>query len=381
MPATAKTAAQTWIRAELVGVPDSAFGPQLMIPADGVEFHGPDLVFHREGEVVYVTRPDQLRSLTWLGPTTDPERERRRAQWPNHGKRWTAEQREILRTQLLAAASWTEIAKTHGRSRTGVQQEAVKQGWVDAETLRPAAALHDDGGSPRGEMDVGQDSDAAEAPQAADSPRTAESSASHRVRIRPRRHDGQAVPDAADDAADDVADNEGAIEPSMDPSRDPAVNPAASTAMATETLDSGYFPSREDPRNAGPAGSPPKAPCDTSGAALLGGPPANQPTPTVASPRVSAPPDPVPADPPQVPSPISTLPVRQLGSYVTTSLANRATVPESSPGVAPPHFAMVRDPSARPAPPAIPHPREPDRTPPDPVREPVRLTPARPSGT
>lgn len=207
MPTTAKTSAQSWIRAELVGVPDSPFGPQLMIPADGVEFHGPDLVFHHDGEVVYVTRPDQLRSLTWLGATTDPDRERRRAQWPNHGKRWNDEQRGQLRAEILAGADWNEIAKSHGRSRTGVQQEAVKQGWVDADTLRPAASLlADEGGSSpaRDDTDVGRTArqgaghdagtddgtdmgvDPAGHPDTASEPAPTPGG-SHRVRIRTRR--------------------------------------------------------------------------------------------------------------------------------------------------------------------------------------------------
>ena len=231
MPTTAKTAAQTWIRAELVGVPDSAFGPQLLIPADGVEFHGPDLVFHRDGEVVYVTRPDQLRSLTWLGPATDPERERRRAQWPNHGKRWTGEQRESLRGLIVAGTGWTEIARTHGRSRTGVQQEAVKQGWVEADTLRPTPALIDEGGG-------------GSAPDGADGDGESTRSRPDAVSLSPREHEstvstastpGDGLPD--DHRADVVT---GSMAPDTGDTSDTAASSTDIGGESTQGTQSGY---------------------------------------------------------------------------------------------------------------------------------------------
>jgi hypothetical protein len=136
------TTSQPWIRAELIATSGTTFGPQLMIPADGLEFHGTDLVFHHQGEVVYVAEAGQLRSVTWIGKQPSADIERRKAQWPKHGTRWTGEEREQLRTRLLAGEPWSAIATAHGRSRTGVQQEAVKQGWVTAETyqVRPGLA-------------------------------------------------------------------------------------------------------------------------------------------------------------------------------------------------------------------------------------------------
>jgi hypothetical protein len=133
------TATQAWVRAELVGSPTAGFGAQLMIPADSMEFHDGEMVFQRQGEVVYVAEPGQLRSVTWLGKQPNPSLERRKAMWPNHGTRWTDEQRDELKRQLAEGESWTTISAEHGRSRTGVQQEAAKQGWVEPDTyqLRP----------------------------------------------------------------------------------------------------------------------------------------------------------------------------------------------------------------------------------------------------
>jgi hypothetical protein len=135
------TTAQTWIRAELIAAGSTPFGPQLMIPADGLEFHGTDLVFHCQGEVVYVAEAGQLRSVTWIGKQTDAETSRRKAQWPKRGVRWTDEERGELRDRLLAGEAWSAIAKAHGRSRTGVQQEALKQGWVSADTYQVKEVL------------------------------------------------------------------------------------------------------------------------------------------------------------------------------------------------------------------------------------------------
>jgi hypothetical protein len=361
MPTTAKTAAQTWIRAELVGVPDSAFGPQLMIPADGLEFHGPDLVFHRDGEVVYVTRPDQLRSLTWLGPATDPERERRRAQWPNHGKRWTGEQRESLRGLILAGTGWTEIAKTHGRTRTGVQQEAVKQGWVEADTLRPTAALIDEGGggsapgdtgdgsggtSPQDRADTASDSAPGDTesssttvasglgdtrvPDPADDPTP--SASSHRVRLRSLRHGNQAESEATEVAPDTT-------EGSPDP-----------THSAQVTIGAAPIGTRPGDVPATPVATCPE-------------PPAPFPTSALTSPGV-------PESPPLPP-----FPARALGSYaVGLSPRAPATFPDDGPtgadrtpgqGPGPGQGSGRGAPpwGADRKPPAVPHPREPDRLP------------------
>jgi len=130
------TASPSWVRAELSGSTGSAFGAQLMIPADGLEFHGDDLVFQRQGEVVYVAEVGQLRSVTWLAKQPNPELERRKALWPKHGTRWSEEERAELRRQLAEGEPWTAISVAHGRSRSGVQQEALKQGWVEPETFR-----------------------------------------------------------------------------------------------------------------------------------------------------------------------------------------------------------------------------------------------------
>ena len=135
------TTSQPWIRAELIASAGATFGPQLMIPADGLEFHGTDLVFHHQGEVVYVAEAGQLLSVTWIGKQPPTGLDRRKAQWPKHGTRWTEEEREQLKTRLLTGEPWSAIATAHGRSRTGVQQEAVKQGWVTAETYQVRPGL------------------------------------------------------------------------------------------------------------------------------------------------------------------------------------------------------------------------------------------------
>jgi hypothetical protein len=132
---------QTWIRAELIATGSTAFGPQLMIPADGLEIHGAELVFHCQGEVVYVAQTTQLRSVTWAGKQPNPETTARKSRWPKHGVRWTDEERTELRTRLVAGETWTAISKAHGRSRSGVQQEAVKQGWVSPETYQVREGL------------------------------------------------------------------------------------------------------------------------------------------------------------------------------------------------------------------------------------------------
>jgi hypothetical protein len=130
------TQTQPWLRAELIAAPETTPGAQLMIPADGIEFHDDQLVFHHQGDVVYVAPQGQLRSITWFARQPHPETARRKAQWPNHGTRWTDEERTELHRHLRAGHSWKVISHAHGRSRTGCQQEAVKQGWLDAETLR-----------------------------------------------------------------------------------------------------------------------------------------------------------------------------------------------------------------------------------------------------
>jgi len=112
-----------------------------MIPADSVEFHEDQLVFHAQGEVVYVVHRDQLRAITWYAKQPNPALARRRALWPNHGTRWTDDQRTDLRHRLQQGQTWRTISTAAGRSRTGCQQEAVKQGWIDAETLIPLPAL------------------------------------------------------------------------------------------------------------------------------------------------------------------------------------------------------------------------------------------------
>ena len=129
---TAET--QTWVRAELAGS-NAAFGAQLLIPADGLEFHENELVFQRQGEIVYVAAAGQLRSVTWLAKQPNPELDRRRAQWPKHGTRWTADERDELRLRLAAGEEWNAVSAAHGRLRSGVQQEAAKQGWVDSDTF------------------------------------------------------------------------------------------------------------------------------------------------------------------------------------------------------------------------------------------------------
>ena len=135
------TSTQPWLRAELIAAPETTPGAQLMIPADGIEFHDGQLVFHRQGDVVYVAPEGQLRSITWLARQPHPETARRKAQWPNHGTRWTDQERADLRAHLEAGHSWKAISHAHGRSRTGCQQEAVKQGWLDSETLAPTPKL------------------------------------------------------------------------------------------------------------------------------------------------------------------------------------------------------------------------------------------------
>ena len=135
------TQTQPWLRAELIAAPETTPGAQLMIPADGIEFHDDELVFHHQGDVVYVAPRGQLRSITWLARQPHPETARRKAQWPNHGTRWTDEERTELRRHLQAGHSWKTVSHAHGRSRTGCQQEAVKQGWLDSETLAPTAKL------------------------------------------------------------------------------------------------------------------------------------------------------------------------------------------------------------------------------------------------
>src|SRR5258708_7234669 len=111
------TANQAWVRAELSGSTGGAFGAQLMIPADSLEFHGDDLVFQSRGEVVYVAEPGQLRSVTWLPKAPNPELERRKALWPKHGARWTDEERADLLRRLRDGEPWTEISQAHGRSK------------------------------------------------------------------------------------------------------------------------------------------------------------------------------------------------------------------------------------------------------------------------
>lgn len=135
------TQTQPWLRAELIAAPETTPGAQLMIPADGVEFHDDQLVFHHQGDIVYVAAQGQLRSITWFARQPNPETARRKAQWPNHGTRWTDEERADLRRHLRTGHSWKTISHAHGRSRSGCQQEAVKQGWLDPETLQPTPEL------------------------------------------------------------------------------------------------------------------------------------------------------------------------------------------------------------------------------------------------
>ena len=151
------TPTQPWLRAELIAAPETTPGAQLMIPADGIEFHDDQLVFHHQGDIVYVAPQGQLRSITWFARQPHPETARRKAQWPNHGTRWTDEERTELHRHLRAGHSWKAISHAHGRSRTGCQQEAVKQGWLDGETLAPTARLL---GGASGEADVGAQTDA-----------------------------------------------------------------------------------------------------------------------------------------------------------------------------------------------------------------------------
>ena len=135
------TQTQPWLRAELIAAPETTPGAQLMIPADGVEFHDDQLVFHHQGDIVYVAPQGQLRSITWFAKQPNPETARRKAQWPKHGTRWTDDERADLLRHLRTGHSWKAISHAHGRSRTGCQQEAIKQGWLDPETLQPTAAL------------------------------------------------------------------------------------------------------------------------------------------------------------------------------------------------------------------------------------------------
>lgn len=135
------TQTQPWLRAELIAAPETTPGAQLMIPADGVEFHDDQLVFHHQGDVVYVAPQSQLRSITWFAKQPNPETARRKAQWPKHGTRWTDEERTDLLRRVRAGESWKTISLAHGRSRTGCQQEAVKQGWIHPDTLRPTPEL------------------------------------------------------------------------------------------------------------------------------------------------------------------------------------------------------------------------------------------------
>ncbi|GAA1952018.1 hypothetical protein [Catenulispora subtropica] len=135
------TTTQPWLRAELISAPETTPGAQLMIPADGVEFHDDQLVFHHQGEVVYVADQGQLRSITWFAKQPNPELARRKALWPNHGTRWTDPQRTDLLHRLRLGQSWAAISTAAGRSRTGCQQEAIKQGWIDPDTLKPLPAL------------------------------------------------------------------------------------------------------------------------------------------------------------------------------------------------------------------------------------------------
>ncbi|MEY9927055.1 hypothetical protein ABH926_001680 [Catenulispora sp. GP43] len=135
------TQTQPWLRAELIAAPETTPGAQLMIPADGVEFHDDQLVFHHQGDIVYVASQGQLRSITWFARQPNPETARRKAQWPKHGTRWTDEERADLLRHLRTGQSWKAISHAHGRSRTGCQQEAIKQGWLDPDTLQPTAAL------------------------------------------------------------------------------------------------------------------------------------------------------------------------------------------------------------------------------------------------
>ncbi|MEY9857517.1 hypothetical protein ABH935_003125 [Catenulispora sp. GAS73] len=135
------TQTQPWLRAELIAAPETTPGAQLMIPADGVEFHDDQLVFHHQGDVVYVAAQGQLRSITWFAKQPNPETARRKAQWPKHGTRWTDEERTDLHRRIRAGESWKTISLAHGRSRTGCQQEAVKQGWIHPDTLRPTPEL------------------------------------------------------------------------------------------------------------------------------------------------------------------------------------------------------------------------------------------------
>ena len=135
------TPPQSWLRAELIAGPETTPGAQLLLPADGVEFHDDQLVFHHQGDVVYVAHQGQLRSITWFAKQPNPDLARRRAQWPNAGTRWTDQEREDLRRRLKTGQSWQAISAAHGRSRTGCQQEAVKQGWLDPDTLRISPTL------------------------------------------------------------------------------------------------------------------------------------------------------------------------------------------------------------------------------------------------
>ena len=128
---------QPWLRAELIAAPETTPGAQLMIPADGVEFHDDQLVFHHQGDIVYIAPQSQLRSITWFARQPNPETARRKAQWPNHGTRWTDEERTDLHHHLRTGHTWKTISQAHGRSRSGCQQEAVKQGWLDPDTLLP----------------------------------------------------------------------------------------------------------------------------------------------------------------------------------------------------------------------------------------------------
>lgn len=342
------TQTHPWLRAELIAAPETTPGAQLMIPADGIEFHDDQLVFHHQGEIVYVAPKNQLRSITWFAKQPHPETARRKAQWPNHGTRWTDEERTNLQNHLRAGHSWKAISHGHGRSRTGCQQEAVKQGWLDPETLAPTAKLLEDADAGASSTDSAASPSAATETQADALPRTALAhSASSQAEDSAETQSGTtsaAPPEGAEPTAKaggTAAHTTFATAPGLSAPGVAGLAPRGGLARsAPRTADSGTSApkSKADaadvPPDSTPAASAELAgvlanlPPNTSRAITLAPPKTHlaaasaDSAPHAATPGTSAPSSEAAAVPPPNPAPAASAAAPRPGTELTTALAN-----------------------------------------------------------
>lgn len=102
-----------------------------VVEATGMEVHGDEVVFHRDGEVVLSQSLVSLGSLSWYavsGPAYDVAEIRKTL--PLAYVRWTTEERAQLRAECAESSPWKEIAQMHGRTVGGVKSEAKRLGLI-----------------------------------------------------------------------------------------------------------------------------------------------------------------------------------------------------------------------------------------------------------